>query len=137
MWSAYRLQMRIVDQLQPLLISLCYHSAVWTADGAFVPYKLRLVIILTLIFENIQFSALKSRNLNIILKSFVFLDTVIEEARKYLQLKEFRFLDLDGNGELYGQKLINCWIDQQTICDFHPLNYFNIDVLVLLEPPRG
>ena len=121
MWSAYRLQMRIVDQLQPLLISLCYHSAVWTADGAFVHYKLRLVIIPRLIFENIQFSALKSRNLNIILKSFVFLDTVIEEAI-YLQLKEFRFLGLDGNGELYGQKLINCWIDQQTIYDFHPLN---------------
>jgi len=75
-------------------------------------------------------------NFAIILKSFVFLDTVIEEALKFLQLKEFRFLDLDGNGELYGQKLTNCWIDQQTISDFHPLNYFNIDVLVLLEPPR-
>ena len=127
--------MRIVDQLQPLLISLGYHSAVWTADGAFVPQKLRLVNIRTLIFEQIQFSALKSMNFAIILKSFVFLDTVIEEALKCFQLKEFRFLD--GNGELYDQKLISFWIHQQTICDFHPLIYVNIDVLVLLELPLG
>ena len=44
-------------------------------------------------------------NFAIILKSFVFLDTVIEDkALKCFQLKEFRFLD--GNGELYDQKLI-------------------------------
>ena len=44
-------------------------------------------------------------NFAIILKSFVFLDTVIEEALKCLHLKEFRFFD--GNGELYDQKLIS------------------------------